>query len=262
VLWERIEPWLRAQGGETLAEVSRLCAFDPVATLDTVLVGARGLGTGQLDATVLVRGFDQRATTRCLELASAAARERGEVKTVVVDGDYLELHEGAVASLGLSFVDAQTALFLSRGGAMVDRATLAESAARRPGEGLTRSAPFKAILGRVDTRATTWLAMNGRSPLFASMPYTVRALRLELHTGADPARAVVGTLVIEVGDPSNAQSMAQMFALAIDTLKGGPYEDLTRALTVADDGGDVVVEVRLDVPQLEKLVGKLGLVLP
>ncbi|HUQ06853.1 MAG TPA: hypothetical protein VM261_30380 [Kofleriaceae bacterium] len=262
VLWERIEPWLRAQGGETLAEVTRLCAFDPIASLDTVLVGAKGIGMGQLDATLFVRGFDQRASTRCLELASAAARERGETKSLVVDGDYLELREGTAASLGLTFVDEHTALLLSHGGNMVDRATLAEAAARRAGEGLTRSAPFKALLARVDTRATTWLAMNGRSPIFASMPYAVRAVRLELHTGADPARALVGALVIEVGDAANAQSLAQMFTMAIDTLKGGPYDDLTRALTVTDEGGDVVVDLRLDLAQLERLAGFLGPVIP
>jgi hypothetical protein len=162
----------------------------------------------------------------------------------------------------MRFVDAQTALIVSRDGNTADRGALDEVAARRPGEGLTRSAAFQQLIARVDTRATTWLALDGRTPLLASMPYPVRAVRAELHTGADPTRALVGTLVIELGDPGNATSMAQLLRMALDTFKGGPYDDIVQGLAITEDGGDVSVEVRLDLAQLERLAALFGPMFP
>ena len=262
VLWERIEPWLRAQGGEVLGEITQLCDFDPVATLDTLLLGAKGFGRPEIDATMFVRGFDQAATTVCFERAADAARARGDDNTLRVDSDYLELREGGAATLGLAFVDAETLLVVSRQGNMTDRAAVEEARARRRDDGLTGSPMFRQVLDRVDTRATAWFAVNGNAPLFAAMPYAVRSLRAELHTSADPARALVGTLVIEVGAGGDAGSLAQMFQMGLDTLRGGPYDDLARALSVTAEGADVVVDVRFDLAQLERLVAMFGPLMP
>lgn len=261
-VWERIEPWLRQQGGEVLAEVGRLCDFDPVSTLDTVLMGVRGLGRPQIDATVFVRGFQRDASVACLAKASDVARERGEEQAALVDGDIVELREGTRTSLVLRFVDARTAILVSRDGSMIDRAALEETTARKPGEGLTRSAVFQQVLSRVDTHATWWLAMNGNTPVFSALPYTLRSVRAELHAGSDPARALIGTMVFDVGDANNASSMAQMFRMALDTLKGGQYDDIVQAVTVTDDGGDVIVELRLDLAQLERLGSLVGPIFP
>lgn len=261
-LWERIEPWLRAQGGDVLGEIAQLCDFDPIATLDTLLIGAKGFGRPEIDATMFVRGFDQAATTACLERAADAARARGDDNTLRVDGDFLELREGGAATLAFAFVDAETLLVVSRQGHMADRAPVDEARARRRDDGLAGSPMFQKLVGRVDTRATAWFAMNGNTPVFAAMPYAVRAVRAELHTSADPARAVLGTLVIEVGPGGDAGSLAQMFEMGIDSLKGGPYDDVAQAFSIRAEGDDVVVDVRFDLAQLERLAAMFGPLIP
>ena len=262
VLWERIEPWIRQQGGEALGEIARLCDFDPVATLDTLLVGVKGFGRSEPDMTVFVRGFEQRAATACFERAAAAARERGDDNTLRVDGDHVELLEGGVPTMALAFVDSRTALFVSRSGTMAERAALEAARARTRADGLTGAATFTQVVGRIDTRATAWFAMDGNAPVFGGMPYAIRSVRSELHTSADPARAIVGTLVFEVGPGGDAAAMAQMFQMGIDTLRGGPYADLAQALTVSADGADVVVDVRLGLAQLERLAAMFGPLVP
>lgn len=262
ILWERIEPWLRAQGGETLDEVQQLCNFDPIAKLDTMLVGVRGIGRPEVDATMFVRGYDQDASVACLERAGEKARATGEDTSVVVAGDSLELRDGTTASLVILFVDPRTALMVTRAGVFADRAALEVVAAAKPGDGLTSSPSFDKVLGRINTHATAWFAMNGNSPLFATMPYHMRAIRGEFHAGADAARAVVGTVIIEFDNNGDATSTGQMFRMAIDTLKGGPYDDVSRAVTVTEEGHDVVIEMRFDLAQLERMFALAGPAFP
>src|SRR5205085_5282516 len=118
------------------------------------------------------------------------------------------------------------------------------------------------VIGRVDTSATVWFAVAGTASAFAAMPYPVRAVRTELHTGSDAARALTGSLIVELDDPSNASSMAAMFRTVIDQMKGGQFDDIAQALVVTEDPAGVIVDVRLDMPQLERLGAYFAPVLP
>jgi hypothetical protein len=260
-LWERIEPWLRQQGGATLDEVAHMCDFDPLGAFDTLLVGARGLG-GQAEMTMFIRGFPQKKASACLERAAAAARERGEDKRVRVDGDRITLFEADQVTLVFEFVDSHTLLAAASESHFSDAKLLDAALARRDKGGLDRTSPFYGVIGRVDTTATVWFAVAGNAAAFASLPYPVRAVRAELHTGSDPARALIGSLVVELDDPNNTSSMAAMFKMAIDTLNSTPYADIGQALVVTEEGASVMVDVRLDMPQLERLGVVFGAVLP
>lgn len=261
ILWERIEPWLRQQGGATLDEVARMCDFDPLGALDTMLLGARGIG-GSVEMTLFVRGFQERKTEGCLEAAAAGARERGEDKRLRVDGNRMVLLDGGRVTLVFEFVDARTMLLASANSHFDDDIRLDEALARRDRGGLEPSSPLHRLVGRVDTAATLWMAIAGDASLLRSMPFHVGGVRLELHAGGDAARAVVGALVVEIDDAANASTMAQMFRAAIDSLKGGPFDDVAQALVVTEDTGGVIVDVRLDLAQLDRIVAVFAPLVP
>ncbi len=261
VLWERMEPWLRGLAGPSMVEVVQMCGFDPLLTVDSILIGARGLG-GSVEATMLVRGFERTAVIACLERATRESREQGGNRSAHMDGDLVELLEGDAVSMAIRFVDDRTVLLLSRNSNFADRAALDEAARRQLGQGLTSSPAFLAVIGRIDTGATCWFAANGTSAPFKMLPIAVRAVRSELHTSADPARALLGSLVMEHDDATSASSLAGMVRMAFDSLRGGPFTDLAQAMEISEEGTDVIVDLRFDLDQLQRIASLLGMAWP
>jgi hypothetical protein len=261
IIWERIEPWLRQQGGAELDEFARTCEFDPVDAFDTVLVGGRGLGAAT-EMTIFVRGLSEEKARTCIERAAAAAREHGENKRVRVDGDRIVLLEGGQASIVLEFVDPQTMLLAVRGSHSFDERLLDETLARRDKGGLDRSSPLYGLIGRVDTTATVWFAVDGNAPSMGSMPYSLGGMRVEVQTGSDPARAVISSLVLELHEPDDAPALAGMFRIVLDGLKGNGFDDVVQAVVVTEEQANVVVEMRLEMAQLERLAALIAPMFP
>ncbi len=248
-LWKKYEPKLLESAGKELAEFKSKCGFDPLEKLTGVLMGGQ-LGMGDLgDATMFVRGFEKGPLIDCLKKMAAEKPEEG--KSVVVDGDYVELSEGGEASLRALFVDDKTLLIIKQGDGTADKAALTAAAAAKDGDGLTSSAAFVKLLDDVKTGSALFFLMNGNAKVMQQMPmpFKIKAIFGSVNVGA----GLDGEARVRLDSADDANAIVGMYKMGVGELKKTPQGKFVDAIKVSAKGSDVLASFKFDQKQLEEM---------
>jgi hypothetical protein len=262
-LYRSYQQRIEAAASRSLAEVQRLCGFDPITRINQVVAGGTGGPTG--DATVVVRGLGRQETMSCL--ARAAAEPPAGVR-LVIDGDYARIDEadpdadpdapaalaGGGESLSLLFVDDTTVLLARRGGQAVDADGMRAIAAQRAGDAsnVTGSAGFMEMIDAVDTQAPLWFVISGKADQVRRMGRGLLSFDaafgdVRVGRGLD----IRATLRLDSEDA--AARLAQVAQRQVDSMKKSLMKDMLGPIQVQQTGRDIRFQVQQSREQLEKL---------
>jgi hypothetical protein len=253
--YRRHEARLRAELGSQLAQVSKACGFDPLATVTGVLLGGRG-GTELDHATIFVNGLEREATNDCLARRIATRRAERPAARWIVDGDFVEYAEDDPEDgLRMRWLGRRSALVIKDGDDAADARALAAAAAAREGAGLSGSPAFMALVAGVRTDAAAWFIIHGspeRPP--AALP-SLRAIR-----GAfDADDGVRGEIRLTPAATTDARALAAELDRQLASLKTSPFGHLVAGVAVRADRDDVVLAIALSAEQLDGLLALVGL---
>jgi RNA polymerase sigma factor (sigma-70 family) len=145
-LWQRfVAPQLAQDDG--IREFTTLCGFDPLASLGSVSLGLKGLGSnGSMSGTIVIHGFDKTKAMTCFDQHGVADAEKEGTKVTIDGGVVLISHPDQQA--GFTFVDDTTAVIVLGPEAATKEGVLRVAAG---GGTLATSSAFAETLSYVNT---------------------------------------------------------------------------------------------------------------
>ena len=245
-LWTFADAKLRAAAGASFTTFTTTCGFDPLTTIRGITLGLRGLKQDKPEGVVVVTGMARKKLTECLDRAAATTST-----PLVVDHGVYTLRKDATdpTAMAFTFVDDTTAVLHVAPSA--DRATLAKVLAA--GVPLRRSPTFTQLLAQVDTSASVWGVVNGKSSIF------------DLTQGTQKPVAVWGSVRLVDGasvavrvrfvDPAIAQQLATQAQAQLQ----GTAQMFFDQLDISADGTELVIEAVMNETKLASLVSIVGM---
>ncbi len=241
---------LGAVGGE-LKAFEAVCGFDPMKKVNSAILGGKG-ERGNEDLVAVLRGLPRAELMACADKASKDPALTPGV-TLTVDGAYVVVTaEGK--SVALQFTDDTTLLAVRKGGAAASKADLAAIAAAADGQGVTGSSSFMQLIDEVDTDASVWFVVSGKSKRVQDAGRGM--IKFEAALGSV---TLTDTLVVvaaaRLESPDAAKGMADSFGKTLDSMKKSLLKNVATDVTVKSDGSFVRLHAKMTKQQLEELVG-------
>ena len=251
-LWQQfVAPALEHASG--LDSFAATCGFDPLASLSTVSIGLKGVGT-QMTGTVVAHGFDKAKVMACITSQTADAAKKGV--TMTIDGDVVLVTEPDALSVGLTFLDDSTALVVA-GPQAASKAGVEQVAAGN--SGLQASPAFAQLFGDINSDDPLWLVVGPTSDVFAELNNAIASetsIRLQALYGSFD---ISGSLAIQAGlqlaSSDQVNRLVSIIQSQIKSLAGsGAMSTYFDQLDVNADGTDVIISVAANAIQLVNLV--------
>ena len=254
-LWQRfIAPQLA--GVEGIHEFEVLCGFDPLASLSSISVGVKGLGSDDsVTGTIVIHGFEKAKAMSCFDKEGLPDAEKDGSK-VTIDGDVVLIASADHDHAALTFVDNTTALIV-----IGPEAATKQSVERiAAGNGtLPTSTAFADALQNINTDDSLWLILRDSSPL-VKIANTEIARYTPIQLGTVYVSVhVTDTLALDaglrLGSPETvarlvAAIQARMTDAGARTAVGTYFDQLD----VTADGPDLIVSLAATGDQLAQLV--------
>jgi RNA polymerase sigma factor (sigma-70 family) len=248
-LWKQfVAPALAGASG--LREFSDKCGFDPLASLASVSIGAKGRGDDR-SVTLVVHGFDKSRAMACFDKLRASEAENSF--GVVVDGDVVTM-VGKIdgEKVGFTFVDETTALVVFGKDATKDG--IAKVAAGNP-----QASPLADLLQVTNMDDPVWLVVGEGSPVLASINDELAAetsIRMHAVWGSiDVTDRIVVMGGARLGAPDLVAKLVAEAKKQLDELAAaGELAQYVDQLDVDADHSDVLVAVSVNAGQLMHLV--------
>jgi hypothetical protein len=245
-LWSFADQKLRGAAGTSFTTFTTTCGFDPLTSIRGLTLGLRGLKRDVPEGVIVITGFSRTKLTECLERAATSASA-----TLVVDNGVFTLKKDAndPSSMVFTFVDDGTAVILVAPSAT--RASLEKVLAS--GVPLRRSPAFTQLLAQVDTTASVWGIVNGRSSIF------------DVAQGQQKPTAMWGSVRLENGASVSARirfadaAMAQQLATQAQTQLQSVSQMFFDTLDVHADGTELVVEAVMSETKLASVMSLMGM---
>jgi hypothetical protein len=247
-LWKQFAPKLMEKMEKGLNDFKTACGFDPMAAVKTVSMGLKGVGNDKPDGAIVVHGLDKAKSMACLDKAKVEAAKQGS--EITVDGDVFTVKDKSGETTAWTFVGSD--VLLGSVGPSASKDTLL--AMSKGGTGLKGSQTFLEMYGKVNTKDSLWLFVNGNAPFMAKAA----------QAGVKP-KAVFGSvnvtdgltvdMRIRLGSADEAKSL-------VDMMKGQTsspqVKQMFDKLDVTVDGSDAKIAVAMSNAKLQQLVGMVG----
>ncbi len=254
-LWKRhVAPKLLALAG--VRELEALCGFDPLASLGTISMGLKGLGSDDeisVTGVIVIHGFDKAKATTCFDKHAIPDAEREGAKITVDDG--IALITAADSHVALTFIDDTTMLAV-----IGPEAKTKERVARIAAgdSGLQNSPVFADALQVVNTDDSMWIMIAETSPLVTSINAANMA-QFPTKVGTMYASVnATGTLAVGAGVRLGSPELAtKAVSIVEDQLAKSPVTTMLGhyfdQLDVFADGTDLVVNLAMSGNQVDQL---------
>jgi hypothetical protein len=224
--------------GEDFAAFQAACGFDPVQKIASIVAGGKGQRGGE-DVVAVVRGLPKAELMACADKVSKDPKLAPGL-TVAVDGPYVQ------------FTDDTTLVAARKAGAGATKADLAAITGAADGQGLTGNQHFMQLVDDVDTDASVWFVISGKSERVKSMGrgmLSFEAALGEVHV-ADGLELKAGARLENDGA---AKGMADSFNKTLDSMKKSLLKNIATDVTVKADGPFVRLHAKMTKQQLEEL---------
>lgn len=246
-LWKQfVEPQLVKEDAQAeLAKFKEACGFDPLAAVTSVSMGLKGLDGDTPDGIVVAHGTDKGKVLGCVEKYKSEVEKEGG--SVTVDGDVVSVtRDGETAAL--TFVNDSTMVI----GVGANGTPAAVKAAAAGNSTLKSSPAFVDMHGKINTKDSLWLVMNGNAKPFeqaAAMGFKPTAVFGSLNV----TDGLSLDLRIRVESADQATQLATM-------AKGqlGMAQAMVDKIEVTSDGSDVRMAVAISAQKLQTLVSQFG----
>jgi hypothetical protein len=251
-MWPKIAPMFQAKIDEEMKEIKEACGFDPVAKLQSVLVG--GKPSDEDNMVIVVRGFSKAEMATCGE--AMAKKEGTEFSITEEDGLTKMRSEGK--DVYIAWLDPTTAV-------MSPSSDKAFVQARKDGKnGLDTNAAFMELLKNVDSGATVWVAALPAAGSDMDMSAMAPGAK-----GAFGSLRVTDGLAIDAGvrfdTADNAKSAHSMATAGLQQAKGmmpPQIQSVIDKTKIEAANTDVLVKLTLSSADLEALTSALGALVP
>lgn len=239
-LWAEYLPRVLAAAGPELTELTQNCGFDPIMTLESLVIGVRSQDLGN-SLVIVVRGFDRDLMTRCL--VSQAFRD----SRITLDGDVLTSDSPSGDRTLATFADRRTLVMLNWHGATKQQ--LAEVVAR--GAPLRKSPSVVAMLDTLPRKPAVWFVATGQFSPFEQLAADIRPIAAVGTLDAPDGLAFQGQ--VRYAAPDQARQLASL--LAPMAAKGRSLAD---EISVRASGNVVLLALAISRPKLVALMGHLA----
>jgi hypothetical protein len=247
-LWKQfVEPQLmKGDVQQKLGEFKAKCGFDPMSAIKSVSVGMKGVGGDSPDGVVVVHGVDKTKTLDCFDKMKDEAAKEGDV--ITRDGDVVTIKSSGGETIGLTFVNASTAVAVVGPNASVDGVKKAAAG----GSTLKTSPAFVDMYSKIKTNDSLWMLVNGNSKAFDKAA----------QMGIKP-KAVFGSINVTDGLTldvrvrlDSADQAAQMANMARGQAQA--MMSMVDKLDITNEGADVKVALILSTQKLQGLIKQFG----
>jgi hypothetical protein len=244
-LWKQfVEPKiLTGDSMKKLTEFKDKCGFDPMASIKQVSMGFKSVGETP-EGVVVVRGLDKAKAWTCLDNMKAEITKDGTEYTR--DGEVALFKAKDGTQTALTFVDSSTALVVT--GTQGTPAGIKAAAAGN--SGLKSSPAFVEMYGKVNTKDSLWLLINGRvlerAAALGVKPKAVYGSFNVTDGLSMDVRAVLESPEAATGFVAMAKSQAQQAAQMVDKVD------------VTNDGAEVRMQIVMSNQKLQALMTQFG----
>lgn len=248
-LWQQyVAPKLAGIPG--IATFKAICGFDPLESLQTISAGMRGLNDAEPTGTIVVHGYSRAKAMSCFDQNLGNAEKDGT--KVTINGDIVQLQDNTGKRYAFTFVDDNTAIAIL--GPDAGNSQIVHQIAAGNGHGLDTSEAFGEMYGKINTKDSVWMLLNGNTPAFA------KTAAMGMHM-----KAVFGSVNVTDGltadfrirvtspDEANAWSAQAKAALAGNT----QIQQFFDKLDIGVEAADMKLSVSMSQQKLQALLGML-----
>jgi RNA polymerase sigma factor (sigma-70 family) len=251
-LWQRfVAPMLA--GNEELQKFQAQCGFDLLASLGSVSIGLKNLGSDDdVSGVIVIHGFEKAKSMSCFDKARLAASDDTD-SHLTIDGDVILIGgPGNYEHAAFTFTDATTALVVL-GPAAATRQSVEQVAAG--GGTLATTSAFAETLQYVNTDDSLWMMFSDSSPIVKNANVQV-AKYTPIQVGTTYiALNVTDSLALDagfrLGSPATVANLVSTIQAHLDD---GPVKDFVTQyfdqLDVTADGSDLIVSLAISGDQL------------
>lgn len=244
-LWKQfVEPKiLTGDSMKKLTEFKDKCGFDPMASVKQVSMGFKMSGE-KPEGVVVVRGVDKAKAWTCLDNNKAEITKDGTEYTR--DGEIALFKAKDGTQTALMFVDNNTALAVT--GTQGTPAGIKAAAAGNAG--VKASPAFVEMYGKVNTKDSVWMLINGR------------VLERAAALGVKP-KAVYGSFNVTDGLSMDVRAVLESPEAAsgfVALAKGQAQQaaQMVDKVDVTNDGAEVRMQVVMSNQKLQALITQFG----
>ncbi|MBA3817463.1 MAG: hypothetical protein H0X17_01100 [Deltaproteobacteria bacterium] len=247
-LWKQFaEPqMMKGDFQQKLGQFKAKCGFDPMAAIQTMSIGMKGVGGDKPDGVIIVRGVDKAKSLACVDTMKAEAAKSGD--EITRDGDVVLVKSKDGETVAVTFVNDTTAFAV-----IGPQATAAGVKQAALGGSTLKSSPaFVEMYGKIKTGQSMWLLVNGNTKAFDKAA----------AMGVKP-KAVFGSINItdglsvdmrmRVDSPDQATQMATAFRGQAEAMKS-----MVDQLDITSEASDIKVGLALSGQKLQQLVAMFG----
>jgi RNA polymerase sigma factor (sigma-70 family) len=251
-LWQRfVAPMLA--GNEELQQFQTQCGFDLLASLGSVSIGLKNLGSDDdVSGVIVIHGFEKAKSMSCFDKARLAASDNTD-SHLTIDGDVILIGgPGNYEHAAFTFIDATTALVVL-GPAAATRQSVEQVAAG--GGTLATTSAFAETLQYVNTDDSLWMMFSDSSPIVKNANVQI-AKYTPVQVGTTYiALNVTDSLALDAGFRlGSPASVASLVSTIQARLADAPVKDFVSQyfdqLDVTADGSDLIVSLAVSGDQL------------
>lgn len=246
-VWKQLlEPMLATNTfTEKLGELKSRCGgLDPLATVERLTAGVKGLGAeDKPGGVVVVHGLDKAKTVACIE---SEAKDKAEVTR---DGDVTILKTARGDVIAFQFTSDRDAVVVfgpNANGAAVKTAIAG-------GGALPKTAAFLELFDRVDTAHTGWIVMNGNSKAFDAVAQLGMKPKA-MYGSANATDGVTVDMRMKMASASDATKLSNLVNQQVKPMAGMLSFD---KLEITPENDDLVLAIGVTAAKLPQLVKQL-----
>jgi hypothetical protein len=249
-LWQTFSPMFMADAKEDLGKLKDACGLDPLVDIKSFAAGTNADMDSEKAVLVVQGSFDEAKITKCVtamaekEGKKASIKTEGKISAITAEGESKTMYIGWAAS---------DTIVVTRAALEGDKTSLA--ALFEGKSSAKNNKDLAAVMGKVDTGSTLWMAAT-----------VTGKLKSQMDTGDDP-QPVAGWANIEYtkelkvsaggrfANEKDAKAMGDKANKELESVKSdpkmGPY---LKTLKVEAKGADLSINMSLDEEQVDKLV--------
>lgn len=246
-LWKtKVEPQLvKGDAATKLAEFKARCGFDPIASITSVSVGAKGMTGRTVDAVVVLRGLDKAKTFDCLEKSKADLATQGT--TVARDGDVVTLTADGQPVI-MTFA-GDVALIGSGAYATKDAITLAAA-----GNSQLKSSPnFVDMYNKLDTSKSIWFFVSGKLSAFEAASSMLGSRPKSVFGALNVTDGLAVDARVRLESDAKAAELAKTFQSQIEGVKA-----YSQQAALTSEGPDLRLTLQMSEANMQELAKSMG----
>jgi hypothetical protein len=247
-LWKQFSPKLMEKAASGLAEFKAACGFDPMEAMKSMSMGLKGVGGDVPDGVIIVHGLDKSKSMACLDKAKTEAAKNNT--EITIDGAVFTVKDKNGQLTAWTFTGSDVLVGVI--GPAASKDTLL--AATKGSNGIKNSQTFVDMWGKINTKDSLWLLINGNAPFMAKAA----------QAGVKP-KAVFGSINVTDGLTvdmrvrlGTADEATQLVTMAKSQTGSPQVKQMFDKLDVTADGVDAKISIAMSNAKLQALIGMVG----